>query len=265
MKGVVIVGSAPSTMKQASAFFGDDYEIWSLNCLYLLFPEIMPYITRWFDIHRENDVVAYERDEYKILDKYDFPVYTVKEGMCKNCVAYPIKEIIVEFGTYFTNTISYMIALAIKEKFKEIHLYGIDMSHTAEYGEQRPSCEYFVGLARGMGIKVMIPVASDLLKTARLYGFEGIDKLAGKIRSDLDRAKLDIETLEKAVQNSRDERMTLMGAIGSDLDTPEKKEKAENRIKVLLHGEIANNNTMSFLNGTKHTLEHFRTNWDCNI
>jgi len=45
-------------------------------------------------------------------------------------------------------------------------------SHNSEYGPQRPSCEYFLGVAVGLGIKVHIPPQADLLKTRFLYGFE---------------------------------------------------------------------------------------------
>jgi hypothetical protein len=50
-------------------------------------------------------------------------------------------------------------------------------SHNSEYGHQKPSCEYLIGLAEGMGIKVEIPDSSELLKCAQLYGFESNNKL----------------------------------------------------------------------------------------
>ena len=89
-----------------------------------------------------------------------------------NACAYPLPKIIEEFGTYFTNTISWEIALAIHEGFKEIHIYGVDMAVDSEYSCQRASCEYFLGLAIGRGIKIWIPDAADLLKNRFLYGFQ---------------------------------------------------------------------------------------------
>jgi hypothetical protein len=65
-----------------------------------------------------------------------------------------------------------MLAMAMDEGYKEIHLYGVDMANGSEYQDQRPSCEYFIGLARGAGIIVAIPSTSDLLKTPILYGYE---------------------------------------------------------------------------------------------
>lgn len=55
-------------------------------------------------------------------------------------------------------------------------MYGVDMAQDtvlhAEYREQRPSCEYFIGIAEGAGIKVVLPPGSDLLKSSHWYGFD---------------------------------------------------------------------------------------------
>ena len=51
-------------------------------------------------------------------------------------------------------------------------------SHNSEYGPQRPSCEFFLGVAAGMGIKITIPPAADLLKTKFLYGFGEREQVA---------------------------------------------------------------------------------------
>ena len=88
-----------------------------------------------------------------------------------NAVQYPIQEVIQNMGNYFTNTISYELALAIVEGFKEIHIVGVDMAVDTEYFHQRPSCEYFLGVALGRGIKLWMPNNCDLLKTRFLYAF----------------------------------------------------------------------------------------------
>jgi hypothetical protein len=43
-------------------------------------------------------------------------------------------------------------------------------SHNSEYGTQKPSCEYYLGLAQGRGIKIYVPKESDLCKSYFLYG-----------------------------------------------------------------------------------------------
>ena len=85
---------------------------------------------------------------------------------------------------YFTSTIGYMLAMAIAEGRDEhfnpiddtavewIGLYGIDLASDVEYTDQRPNTEYFIGLARGLGIQVEIAEGSALLRSDHLYGFE---------------------------------------------------------------------------------------------
>ena len=66
-------------------------------------------------------------------------------------MVYPLDAMLKKFGDYFTNSISWMLALAIHEGFEEIHVYGVDMAVDTEYHHQRPSCEYFLGLAKRDG------------------------------------------------------------------------------------------------------------------
>jgi hypothetical protein len=77
-----------------------------------------------------------------------------------------------QFGDYFTNSISYMLAMAIDEGYQVIHVYGVDMAQDTEYGTQRPSCEFFLGVAVGRGIQIYVPKTSDLLKVRWMYGYE---------------------------------------------------------------------------------------------
>ncbi len=78
---------------------------------------------------------------------------------------------------YYNNSISWMIAHAILQGYRTIGLYGVDMAMDgvhgeSEYGWQRPSVEYFIGIARGLGIQVLMPQQSELLKCAYLYGYD---------------------------------------------------------------------------------------------
>jgi hypothetical protein len=93
------------------------------------------------------------------------------------------------FGGYFNNTVSWLIAYAISKQPQVLGVYGVDMAQdaimNAEYSMQRPSCEYFLGLAAGMGITLHLPVGSDLLKATHLYGFEDAAPFVNKLLSRL--------------------------------------------------------------------------------
>ena len=194
-KKVAIVGCSDSAHL---APFGFDpknpeeaWEIWGVNNGYVKTPRW----TRWFEIHPVKfksgsyfrrkqirpGIFEYSPDfrganveEYlRMLASLNCPVYMQKKWeIIPKSEAYPLEEVLNRFGNYFTNTISYQIALAIKEGFQEIALFGVDMATGSEYGPQRPSCEFFLGVAAGMGIKIIIPPEADLLKARFLYAFQ---------------------------------------------------------------------------------------------
>jgi len=167
---VAIVGFAAH--RDQAPFNDPSYEIWGLNELYMYIPRY----DRWFELHDLNNPVAGQRNPGKHrewLRNANIPIYMQeKYEDIPNAVTYPKDAIIEKFGRYFTNSISWMIALAISEGFETIDLYGVDMAQDEEHMKQRPSVEYFVGLARGMGINVRIPIESDLTNTAKLYAFD---------------------------------------------------------------------------------------------
>lgn len=188
-KKVAIVGCSQS--KTLAPFNDPDFEIWGVNNLY---PHL-PRADRWFEIHHITKEDNYLRrgdlkfrgqkvDEYlKQLGEWaqekNCPVYMQQKwDIIPTSVEYPIQKMVEVFGGYFTNSVSYQIALAIYEDYDEIHVYGVDMAVDTEYHHQRPSCEYFLGVAVGRGIKVNIPNEADLLKTRFLYGFQEPQKKA---------------------------------------------------------------------------------------
>jgi hypothetical protein len=88
---------------------------------------------------------------------------------------YPLHEIIEEFGSdYFANSVSYAIALAIYKGYDEIELFGVNQSTGKEYIFEKGGVEYWIGFAKGKGIKVTVKGdASILLLTndKKMYGF----------------------------------------------------------------------------------------------
>lgn len=128
--------------------------------------------SRWFDLHRK---IGPEIEDYA---RMKCPVYMIQRREdVPTSIAYPKDEIIEHFGRrYFTNSVSWMLALAIYERRDAIHVFGVDMAAQfndgpEELGEQRPSVEFWLGYAQGSGALLHIPEWSDLLKTNVLYGF----------------------------------------------------------------------------------------------
>lgn len=172
-KKVAILGTSNSL--ELCPFDDDSFEFWALADMNV------PKYHRWFEMHEEEKVFNHvsrfsEFNFVEHLKSRNCPVYMQKHfEQIPNSVEYPINDIIKYFNNdYLTNTISYEIAMAIYEGYKEIHLYGVNMAVSTEYGFEKPSCEYWVGVARGMGIKVYIPKESDLLRATHLYGYQKI-------------------------------------------------------------------------------------------
>ncbi len=119
-----------------------------------------------------------------------------------NAVEYPIQKAIAQFGRYFTNTISYELALAIMLGFDEVHIYGVDMAVAEEFMNQRPSVEFFIGILVGMGKKVYIPDEADLCKSRFLYGYE--EKFTEQFNAKINKTYGQMGVrYQKAVQESK--------------------------------------------------------------
>lgn len=198
------------TQHRALAPYGDpEWEKWGINDLYLDLPIVKPVdCLRWFQLHAWEDVVHHKQEAVTVdplqfaggpphprdanhvawlaLNAKTIPVYLMApREEVPDALVYPREAVYDYFGVrYFTNSISWMIALAIMEMVpekggralpgSELGVWGVDMMMAggagSEYGYQRPSCEWLLGYAMAAGIKVQVPQESDLLKTAFQYG-----------------------------------------------------------------------------------------------
>lgn len=171
-KKVAILGTG--TGWENAPFKDKTVEIWAVATLIT-----KKRIDRSFELHANVTPQVHE-----VLQKAKYPVYMQSHyPQYPSSVAYPIDEMILMFGKHFDVTISYMFALAIYENYEEIRLCGVMMEHETEYDLQKASVDYFVGWARGKGIKVIIPPESDVGKSYRLYGYQTpliIDKMSAR-------------------------------------------------------------------------------------
>lgn len=173
-RSVHIVGFAPSWEETP---WDSGADLWGMNALHKVAAG-KPW-TAWFQLHDIDKHHTADREEHVTwLRESNLPVYMWPHharqyaSEIPNAVPYPQAQVLDHFGTYFTNTVSWMIALAILGKYHNIGVYGVDMAQDSEYGHQRPSCEFFLGWAVGAGINLYVPQSSDLLKTSHLYGLQ---------------------------------------------------------------------------------------------
>lgn len=260
---VIILGFAPDT-RELAPLDDDSFEVWALNELYADMPRLRSRADRWFQLHGFEPPTIRDPKHAKALSQLKCPVYMWrKHPAIPNSVEMPLEELLKYFDVfgegmaldqplvrgrvYFTNTVSWMLAMAIYEGYKEIHIYGVNMAQDAEYKSQRPSCEFFLGWARGRGIKLYIPPASDLLKTPLLYGYDHgnawSQKLSARIKELNDRintynyeeAKLQqqlahIQRIKNQTLGAKQdcEYMVNLGPLGVKEDVPGKETRDEN-------------------------------------
>ena len=81
------------------------------------------------------------------------------------------KMLVNKYDEYFTSSIAWMMAEALEcDNLTDIYLCGVDLLQQEEYQVQRPCVEYFIGIAKGMGINMHVQSTSTLLKSTHLYG-----------------------------------------------------------------------------------------------
>lgn len=173
LKTVAIVGLAPST-RELCVQEPEGVEVWSLNQGHAIFPpEVMARMTRWFQVHPWEEMVARQNQREKHLEwlaSTTIPVYLeeLHPEAVPSGVRYPYEEVCADLGTdYLTSAIAFMLALAIHGRFQVIKLYGFEMAYGTEYFDQRPCLEYLAGIARGRGITVWTPDSCPLFKGQR--------------------------------------------------------------------------------------------------
>ena len=230
---VAIMGFAPSSMGDVRHVWDDpDLEVWGLNQMHVCFPALLSHATRWFQIHPKHSYdINLERDQSHhkwLAAQRNFPIYMIdKFDDIPNSIRWPHREIMATIDSdYFTNSISWMIALAIVERMhlpleirkkSDIYIFGVDMAQSdeidSEYAEQRPSCEFFIGMARGLGIPVHIPDKSDLLKTMWLYPYEDNSPFRTKLEARRVEMRQRANQLSQQEEACKQERLMLQGAI----------------------------------------------------
>ena len=203
---IAILGSAPSSLRLAP--FGDPgWKIW--GCSPGVYSQC-PRVNAWFELHRWEPGVIGVAASQKQWFSPEYVAWMAMRGAqgcpvwmfdavpeIPGSRRLPIEELQERYGTFFfTSSIAWMLACAIEDILEEraainagaaaaqasghcafeaappdaIALYGIDMAATEEYGYQRAGCQHFLLLAADLGIKIVVPPESDLLRPMPLYG-----------------------------------------------------------------------------------------------
>jgi hypothetical protein len=177
MKELALVGFAELT-RELWRTLPPGIEIWSSNQAWAY---DIP-VTRLLDIHPiewlrvqgDNPAGGWAAEHWQRLTAgMGMPVYMLhKYRKIPGSVRYPVEKVLAKCKRFFfTSSCAWLIGLAILEGYERIYAYGYDMRSDSEYGYQRESVSWLIGLCDGLGIDLVLPSMSALCN-AKLYGYE---------------------------------------------------------------------------------------------
>lgn len=220
---IAILGTAPSSMELAP-FKDMSWAIWACSpAAYSVCAKNRSDV--WFEPHRwmptppgqfgapgTKPWFSPEFDTF--LSKHKGPVFmSGVQPSIPSSVRIPYESLIKKYGHYFwSSTICYMLAMAIDQRPKAIGLWGIDMSAREEYDYQRPAVQHFIGLAMAMGIDVVIPAESDIMRPSTMYGIGEHSPRHIKMLARLAEIRANKAAAQAAVENSQRTLLQLAGA-----------------------------------------------------
>ncbi len=181
LRKIAIIGNS---ITSAHAPWGDEtWEFWSHASARNEFARRNVKPNRYFDLH-PRDLWIQEKKwdpEYrKWLAKNEVPIFMQSKFVeAPASRRYPKDIILAEFGTNgFSNHVSWMIALALREGVTHIGIFGCDYTGNVERDLQRPGAAYWAGIAIGRGVQVVVSPKSRLLAPPQglLYGYESHTK-----------------------------------------------------------------------------------------
>ena len=187
-KRIAILGTAPTW--QQTPWDDPTLEIWCLNDMWVLNPKRAD---RWYDLHPIDKMWFRKEARGKVfagdvpagffvrppnhlewLRAQTIPVYVqdAKALGSPSARTFPKDEIEAKFGKHFASSPAWMIGHALLEGVTELHIYGIHLATEWEYLKQKPNMTFLLGLAAGLGVKVITPKGSPLLAESHQYAYE---------------------------------------------------------------------------------------------
>jgi hypothetical protein len=193
---IAIIGSAPSSSRKGP-YEDKSWAIWGCS------PGaygVVPFgrSDAWFELHRWEPPTAGDPNNAKnvgwfspeyvqFLERHEGPVFLAGPNhevenpvpSVKSGIRFPFEDYLAKYGPYhFTSSMAWMLAHAIEllapraaaGEQVAVGLWGVDMAALSEYNLQRPACQHWLGLARQLGIQVILPPESDLAQPPTLYG-----------------------------------------------------------------------------------------------
>jgi hypothetical protein len=174
LRKIALIGTAGTIA--FAPFHDPSWEIWAHNSAIPWCPRV----DRIFDLHVKSVWTAkkhWHRDYQKLLRELPVPIYMQAHYKdVPQSIRYPKERVLSEFRRYFTSQAAWMIALALTEGVTHLGFFGIHYASADERDWQRAGCEYWMGVAEGRGVQIVLPPGCPLLaEPGKLYGYESHD------------------------------------------------------------------------------------------
>jgi hypothetical protein len=169
LRKVALIGSAKTVYH--APWHDPTWEIWAHATVH----HYCQRVDRYFDLHPWDWISEKPvPDDLEWLKKLKTPIYMQRVfAHVPSSVRFPRERVMAEYPRYFTSHAAWMIALALSEGVTHLGFYGIHYAIDEEHKKQRAGCEYWMGVAQGKGVQLVIPEGCPLLKEpAWLYGYE---------------------------------------------------------------------------------------------
>jgi hypothetical protein len=157
MKKLVIVGRAKGYQK---VNYEAAQDIWAVSSIF----KRLKRVDKIFQLHGPQaweDWILNEQDKLVTIKKY----FTLK-----NKEVLPTQKLVKKFGSIFHSSISWMLGYAVLKGYKHIEIRGVHMQHQTEYGKQRDSLFFLMGMLHSKGIKISVPKDCGIYLDTKLYG-----------------------------------------------------------------------------------------------
>lgn len=174
MKEVIILGKADGWEDAPFYFNHEDIQTWGINTAILSRPldvvfephDVEWWLENWDKVRTWHKVERGYPKHIEKVNEMELPYLTLKHyDFIPTSQEYPVEEISRHFGVdYFTGGIDYMIAYAIYKRVRKIDVWGVHTTYDDEYAYQKPSIEFWIGVAVGRGIKIHVHGSHSILK-----------------------------------------------------------------------------------------------------
>jgi hypothetical protein len=170
LRHIGIIGGAPDSIRYAP-WGNPSWEFWTHSSAVLAIPYLR--CDRIFDTHPPHCFMEARKngfkDYYAFLQTCPTPIYMQQQyAAIPQSRRYPYEVLKMLWpGVPFGSQAAYMIALALYEGVTHLGFFGVDYAHETEYQQQRSNAEQWVGIARGLGVHIILPPKTPFCQEPR--------------------------------------------------------------------------------------------------